>query len=38
MARIAEPLTRLVNELLKLPGIGERSAYRLAFHLLQAPR
>ena len=38
MARIAEPLTRLVNELLKLPGIGERSAYRLAFHLLQAPK
>jgi len=38
MGKIAEPLSRLVNELCKLPGIGERSAYRLAFHLLQAPR
>ena len=38
MAKIAEPLSRLVNELSKLPGIGERSAYRLAFHLLRAPK
>ena len=38
MAKIAEPLSRLVNELTKLPGIGERSAYRLAFHLLRAPK
>lgn len=30
-------LTRLVGELKKLPGIGEKSAYRLAFHLLRSP-
>jgi len=33
---IAEPLTRLVEELEKLPGIGARTAERLAFHLLKA--
>jgi recombination protein RecR len=30
-------LMRLVGELKKLPGIGERTALRLAFHLLKAP-
>jgi recombination protein RecR len=30
-------LTRLVGELKKLPGIGEKSACRLAFHLLRSP-
>jgi recombination protein RecR len=30
------PLTRLVAELTRLPGIGERSALRLAFHILRA--
>jgi recombination protein RecR len=30
------PLARLVQELSKLPGIGEKSAARLAFHLLKA--
>jgi recombination protein RecR len=30
------PLGRLVAELQKLPGIGQRSAQRLAFHLLRA--
>ena len=29
---------RLVGELKKLPGVGERSALRLAFHLLKTPR
>jgi recombination protein RecR len=29
------PLGRLVQELTKLPGIGEKSAARLAFHLLR---
>ena len=29
-------LTRLVHELSKLPGIGEKSATRLAYHLLNA--
>ncbi|MBK6846407.1 MAG: recombination protein RecR [Proteobacteria bacterium] len=33
----ADPLNRLVQELAKLPGIGERTAARLAFHILRAP-
>ncbi len=32
------PLQRLMNELKKLPGIGTRSAERVAFHLLKAGR
>ena len=32
------PLGRLVAELSRLPGIGQRSAQRLAFHLLRAPK
>ncbi len=31
-----QPITRLVSELAKLPGIGQRTAQRLAFHLLRA--
>lgn len=30
-------LSRLVGELKKLPGVGERTALRLAFHLLKSP-
>jgi len=30
-------LTRLVGELKKLPGVGERTAVRLAFHLIKTP-
>jgi recombination protein RecR len=33
-----EPLTRLVEELQRLPGVGRKSAQRLAFHILRAPR
>ena len=33
----AEPINRLVEELNKLPGIGPKSAQRLAFYLLRAP-
>jgi recombination protein RecR len=33
----APPVQRLVGELSKLPGIGSRSAQRLAFHILRAP-
>jgi recombination protein RecR len=33
-----EPLTRLVDELQRLPGIGRKSAQRLAFHILRTPR
>ncbi len=33
---VPEPLTRLINELSRLPGIGPKSAQRLAFHLLRS--
>ncbi|MDQ3265058.1 MAG: recombination mediator RecR [Myxococcota bacterium] len=32
-----EPLNRLVAQLAKLPGIGEKTAQRLAFFILRAP-
>ena len=32
----APPVQRLVSELSKLPGIGNRTAQRLAFHILRA--
>ena len=35
---LPEPLTRLVEQLQKLPGIGAKSAQRLAFHILRTPR
>jgi len=31
-----EPINRLVSELAKLPGIGQRTAQRLAFHILRS--
>jgi len=31
------PIGRLVGELSKLPGVGEKTAARLAFHILRAP-
>lgn len=31
----AEPVTRLIDELKRLPGIGHKSAQRIAFHLLR---
>ena len=34
----AEPIVRLIQELGKLPGIGEKTAERLAFHLLAQPK
>lgn len=36
MTRFAEPMARLIEELRKLPGIGTRSAQRLAFHILRS--
>jgi recombination protein RecR len=36
MSRFAEPMSRLIDELRKLPGIGTKSAQRLAFHVLRA--
>lgn len=38
MIHFSSSLTRLVGELKKLPGIGERTALRLAFHILKSPR
>lgn len=32
-----DPLARLVKDLAKLPGIGEKTASRLAFHVLRRP-
>lgn len=34
MAKYAKPLMRLIDELSSLPGIGGKSAQRLAFHIL----
>ncbi|MGH2838594.1 MAG: recombination mediator RecR, partial [Thermoleophilaceae bacterium] len=34
---LAPPVNRLVTELSRLPGIGQRTAQRLAFHLLRVP-
>jgi recombination protein RecR len=36
MSRFAEPMSRLIDELKKLPGIGSKSAQRLAFHILRS--
>ena len=33
----APPVNRLITELARLPGIGQRTAQRLAFHVLRAP-
>lgn len=35
MSYYAEPITRLLEELERLPGIGPKSAQRLAFHILK---
>lgn len=37
MAPGPDPITELINQLTRLPGIGERTAARLAFHILDAP-
>src|SRR5437868_12012331 len=36
MSKFAEPMTRLIDELKKLPGIGSKTAQRLAFHILRS--
>ncbi len=38
MKDYAAPLARLIDELKRLPGIGQKSAQRIAFHLQRAPR
>ncbi len=34
--RFAEPMSRLIEELRKLPGVGAKSAQRYAFHILRS--
>lgn len=36
MSKFAEPMARLIEELKKLPGVGGKTAQRLAFHILRA--
>src|SRR5712692_5632195 len=38
MPDFAAPLERLIQEFRRLPGIGQKSAQRLAFHVLRTPR
>jgi recombination protein RecR len=38
MADFAPSITRLIDELKRLPGIGQKTAQRLAFYLLRADR
>ncbi|MDX2153847.1 MAG: recombination mediator RecR [Bryobacteraceae bacterium] len=38
MPDFAEPLARLIQEVKRLPGIGQKSAQRIAFHILRAGR
>jgi len=38
MPDFAEPLARLIQEFKRLPGIGQKSAQRLAFHVLRSER
>jgi recombination protein RecR len=38
MSALPPPLARLIQELVKLPGIGEKTATRLAFHFLRTER
>ena len=34
----ARSVTQLIEELMRLPGVGEKTAQRLAFHLLKVPK
>ena len=38
MPDFAEPLARLITEFKRLPGIGQKSAQRIAFHVLRVSR
>jgi recombination protein RecR len=37
MLDYAEPVTKLIDEFKRLPGIGHKTAQRLAFHMLRVP-
>jgi recombination protein RecR len=36
VSKFAEPMARLIDELKKLPGVGGKSAQRMAFHILRS--
>jgi recombination protein RecR len=38
MPDFAEPLARLIDEFKRLPGVGQKSAQRIAFHVLRGSR
>jgi recombination protein RecR len=38
MTQLTESVARVIEELAKLPGIGKKSAERLAYHLLRVPK
>jgi recombination protein RecR len=38
MTKVAEPISQLIKRLARLPGIGEKTAARLALHILRASR
>jgi recombination protein RecR len=38
MLDYAEPVTKLIDEFKRLPSIGQKSAQRLAFHILRSPK
>ena len=38
MPDFAEPLARLISEFKRLPGIGQKSAQRIAFHIMRSSR
>ena len=38
MSDFAAPMARLIDEFKRLPGIGQKSAQRIAFHILRASR
>lgn len=38
MAQLTESVAKVIEELAKLPGIGKKSAERLAYHLLRVPK
>ncbi len=38
MSYYTKPLKKLIDQLVKLPGVGPKTAQRLAFHILEKPR
>jgi len=36
VSKFAEPMAQLIDELKKLPGVGSKSAQRMAFHILRS--